>query len=170
MRNKLTQLFLFVALLLGNMPPMLAQDPNAGWQFYFNRQFGMHVKLPIDWKVSYPRGTMTSFMIGKPRKSDEPQQMVQFVLQKDQNPKQLPIEEWATRQLGKMREKSQAIRTEKIGGRPAICLEHDTSLSHTFDFYLRGFDGDILTISIMQPPSEKKLKPVYEQILQHIRL
>jgi hypothetical protein len=164
-----------VLALFGVAATALAQSPPAidtsGWKTLRDTELGFEVKHPPAWKITHIRGTMNSVMIGEAAQVGRDVVKSQFSVQRDRNPRGLPIEQWQTEELTKVK-MVPGIRftNTSLGGRPAILMEGTNSLGKSFMWFTTLHRSDIFNVSTMQPAEQTELDRTHAAVLATLKL
>lgn len=150
-----------------------AEAPNdtSNWKTYRNESMKFEVKYPNTWHVRQTTGTMESVLISSSSGVEKPNLSVQFAIQRNINPKGLPISEWKAEMLKIQNKKNVSFPTTdtNIGGRPAFRSERMSSFGRGFTFFTLHNQADIFQVMVTQPSSEKELNKTYEAIISTIK-
>lgn len=157
---------LVVGLLLMSTLSALAGDGGAAvWTEYSNDDFGFALRHPLDWQASVSKGTSPSVIIGKIRHGNEPQESMQFFVQRNQNPQGLGVRQWADAQLKKMKVSSTVLKDTVIGGEPAVQMENAGTNGKHYNWYVARNKVDVFTVAVADGPHSAEMLPLYNLVL-----
>src|SRR5882724_8497134 len=169
--------FFVGALMLGAVTNDISAEPmshidTSSWKPYRNEAMGFEVKYPNSWHASSAKGTVPeNVSLSEPfQTADKPRLSVQLWVQRRMNPKSLSIEQWYANHLQGIKAPPPTTAHTAIGGMPAIRMEVVTTSDIHYSFFIALNKLDILTITIIQPLSEKQLNKTYEALLSSIKL
>jgi hypothetical protein len=130
---------------------------------------GFAVKCPATWRVGRSTGTLESVLLSEPAPAGAPGVSMQLFVQRNVNPRGLPIEQWYADQLKRFNVTTRPPTTSTvIGGRPAIRQEMSRTLDKRYDFYTAINAADVFQVSIIQPVAPARLDRTHEAVLSTI--
>ena len=137
-------------LIAGTMTISLASEVDRGVPIikeYTNAKMGFELNYPATWTVS--EDSKTSVSLRKFLKKRNQVVFISFFLQKNINPKALPIYDWYKKMLVRYKKngaKPPESSNTKLGGRPVVLLKSDGSLGVSYNYYW-SLNTDILSMS-----------------------
>jgi hypothetical protein len=152
----------------------LAQAPDQGdtasWKAFRSRVMGFETRYPGTWHVRSVKGNGTeTVLIDETPQSGKPHLAVRFSVQRNINPRGLPLQQWYAEQLHRMNAAPLPTTSTSIGGRPTLRIEATGTLGRTFQFFTSLSETDIFEITMTQPASQQQLDPTYQTLLSTVK-
>src|SRR5262245_48473893 len=88
------------ALLITAEPP--SAPDTSGWKTLRDERMGVELRHPAAWRVGRSTGTLESVVLSLPAQGDPSRATMQLLVQRDINPRGLPIEQWYADQLAQL--------------------------------------------------------------------
>lgn len=130
---------------------------------------GFEVKIPPTWAARPGVGTtFQTVLLDEPRQTGKPHLAVQIIVQRDINPRSLPIAEWFADRLQKFKSPPVQSSATTVGGRPTIRWDLARESGNNYQFFTAINRIDIFQITINQPPNQP-LDPVHEAVIASVR-
>ncbi|MCF6208316.1 MAG: hypothetical protein L3J61_02860 [Ghiorsea sp.] len=128
---------------------------------------GFELSYPKTWTIS--EDSETSITLRRFVKEKNRVAFISFFLQKNINPKRLPISEWYMQMLASYKKsgaKSPGSVNAKLGGQPVVLIKHDSTLGTSYNYYW-SLNTDILSMSFH---SGEDIKDDIDKIISTIKI
>jgi hypothetical protein len=141
-----------------------------GWKLYRNETMGFETRYPGAWHVRSVKGTgPETVLLSDTPQAGKAQQAVQFWVQRGINPRGLPVAQWVSDQLRRMKAAPPATTNTSIGGRITVRMEVVGTSGRQFQYFTSLNRTDIFEITLRQPSSQRQLDPTYQSLLSTVR-
>ncbi|MBL1319653.1 MAG: hypothetical protein COA63_001145 [Methylophaga sp.] len=134
---------------------------------YKSTKMGFELSYPETWAIS--EDSETSIALRRFVKEQNRVAFISFFLQKNINPKRLPISEWYLKMLASYKKSGtkppDSINTE-LGGQPVVLIKHDGNLGTSYNYYW-GLNTDILSMNFHP---NKDIKDDVDKIISTIKI
>ena len=138
------------------------------WKTYRNEKNGFEVKHPETQIVNAGSGAGPDIIeIRGPVGDGKARGSFTLAIQKNQNPKKLPIEEWFSQQLKMMKASPESSGHTTIGGQAAVFMENTNSFGKLHDTFTLLHETDVLSLSYDR---HAELDAIYAAIMASFRV